>query len=164
MPCYIIGKPFSLWHSSILLESTRHRSASVFPPSQICIQLCRTWGLAFGPSVMCCRLPSAAVIQHQAAVSELIIMHSTSSHFPPGCSAFAHIRGRSIKQLDGVTRTGMQINAQYVVPWSTANCDATLNLWWLNWHSEKSGAVAESQRAAHPQCSWLYCHIRAQPG
>lgn len=31
----------------------------------------------FGPSVMCCRLPSAEAIQHEATVSELMIMHST---------------------------------------------------------------------------------------
>lgn len=35
--------------------------------------------LVFGPCVMCCWLPSAEMIQHRAAVSELIIIHSAQT-------------------------------------------------------------------------------------
>lgn len=46
---------------------------------------------------MCCWLPSAEVIQHQDAESELIITHATKRQGRP---VFACVRGRNITQID----------------------------------------------------------------
>lgn len=71
---------YTTWKTSLALAQ-QHAIGSCTPQICQCFPAITNMYLAlqnsrFGPSVMCCWLPSSEVIQNRAAVSELIIMHS----------------------------------------------------------------------------------------
>lgn len=55
-----LGKPFTLWHKSLLLDGMQQKSASVFPPPQICTQHCRTQAFCLHllGCAVCCQEPN----------------------------------------------------------------------------------------------------------